>query len=159
MEDKDKIRESRREFLVGTIRGACLAASAPLLTSLLAACGGDAPLDPGGDTDIHIDTTETRFQSLGTVGGIVSIDGGDVDGITGNGVFIIRDTESTVIVLDRTCTHQGCQVGDFASNGIATCPCHGSRYDTGGSVVNGPAPLPLRRYEATLEGSTIHFLV
>jgi cytochrome b6-f complex iron-sulfur subunit len=159
MENMDGVQESRREFLANTIRGACLAASAPLLTSLLAACGGDGPLDPGGDTQIHIDTTHPAFQSLGNVGGIVAIDSGEVDGITGNGVFIIRDSENTVIVLDRTCTHQGCQVGEFATNGIATCPCHGSRYNTQGGVVNGPAPLPLRRYEATLEGSTIHFSV
>lgn len=39
--------------------------------------------------------------------------------------------------LSAVCTHLGCLV-DQDDEGLQ-CPCHGSRYDTGGSVLTGPA--------------------
>jgi Rieske Fe-S protein len=48
------------------------------------------------------------------------------------------------------CTHQGCQV-EPAGDRLA-CPCHGSEYTFEGQVLQGPAPLPLRRFRVTEEG-------
>jgi cytochrome b6-f complex iron-sulfur subunit len=48
-----------------------------------------------------------------------------------------------ILALDLTCTHLGCTVTATA-RGFA-CPCHGSRFGTGGEVLQGPAPQPLRR--------------
>ena len=39
------------------------------------------------------------------------------------------------------CTHLGCQV-KVIEKGF-TCPCHGSRFDLQGNVLNGPATQPL----------------
>ena len=39
------------------------------------------------------------------------------------------------------CTHLGCIVAQSAQ-GFA-CPCHGSKFDTKGNVVGGPAPRAL----------------
>lgn len=41
------------------------------------------------------------------------------------------------------CTHLGCVVPWSEANNKFICPCHGSQYDEEGSVVRGPAPLPL----------------
>ena len=152
-------RGTRRDFLADALKGACLYASTPLIASILAGCGDGSPVQPAGDTPIQIDISTSAFQPLATVGGVVTVDPGDVSGLSGKGVFIIRDSDTSVVVLDRTCTHQGCQVDAFAENGIATCPCHGSRFSTTGSVVNGPAASPLRRYAATLTGNLIDFTV
>ena len=43
--------------------------------------------------------------------------------------------------ISTTCTHLGCAVAR-SKDGFA-CPCHGSRFDTNGDVVGGPAPRPL----------------
>jgi len=44
--------------------------------------------------------------------------------------------------LSLVCTHLGCTVEQTAY-GFA-CPCHGSRYDSNGSVLRGPTQKPLR---------------
>jgi Rieske Fe-S protein len=38
---------------------------------------------------------------------------------------------------------------------VFQCPCHGSRYNTGGQVVRGPATQSLRRFNATITNDVI----
>ena len=45
--------------------------------------------------------------------------------------------------IDLVCTHLGCTVR-ATDQGFA-CPCHGSRFDSAGRVLTGPAPRALRR--------------
>ena len=55
------------------------------------------------------------------------------------------DEEGEVHAVSPTCTHMGCLV---AFNGVEKaweCPCHGSRFDLDGAVLQGPATKPLRR--------------
>ncbi len=41
--------------------------------------------------------------------------------------------------ISSVCTHLGC-ITDREADGTFKCPCHGSRFDTGGRVTGGPAP-------------------
>jgi cytochrome b6-f complex iron-sulfur subunit len=69
-----------------------------------------------------------------------------VAGLAGEPTYLIVTEAKTLDgrgIVDN-CTHLGCT---FPWNGIAEqfqCPCHGSRYDADGSVVRGPANLPLK---------------
>jgi cytochrome b6-f complex iron-sulfur subunit len=51
------------------------------------------------------------------------------------------------------CMHRGCQV-DPSADGFV-CPCHGSEYNTDGSVRKGPTELPLVEYRVTVEATRL----
>lgn len=66
-------------------------------------------------------------------------------------VFIVRSPQGPFHALSAVCTHLGCMTGYRASSGIIACPCHGSRFDPAdGSVLSGPAPVPLPTLELRL---------
>ncbi len=68
------------------------------------------------------------------------------------GVFKV---DGQLHALTLVCTHLGCLVGFNAEQGEMLCPCHGSRYDANGGVLQGPAPAPLRAYEVRVAGDTV----
>lgn len=55
-------------------------------------------------------------------------------------LVLFRDDQG-FYAITSTCTHLGCTVAR-TKEGFA-CPCHGSRFDSRGRVVGGPAPRPL----------------
>jgi cytochrome b6-f complex iron-sulfur subunit len=68
--------------------------------------------------------------------------------------FLVH-TSGGFFALSTTCTHLGCQVQPTADG--FKCPCHGSRFDRNGAVLNGPATRPLRvlRVEERADGHLI----
>jgi nitrite reductase/ring-hydroxylating ferredoxin subunit len=67
------------------------------------------------------------------------------DGVGGKkGVF--RDDDGTLHAVSLRCTHMGCLLRFNAAERSWDCPCHGSRFDVDGTVLEGPAvePLPSR---------------
>lgn len=70
-------------------------------------------------------------------------------------VVITQPTEGDVKAFTAICTHQGCLVSSVEGNEII-CPCHGSRFSaTDGSVVQGPATLPLQPAGIAVEGGSV----
>ena len=69
--------------------------------------------------------------------------------------LLIRSREGFRAV-SLTCTHLGCTL-EHTSNIRLTCPCHGSQFDTAGSVVQGPAAQALTslRVEVTPDGIVV----
>ncbi|MCA4133095.1 FAD-dependent oxidoreductase [Arthrobacter sp. M4] len=64
---------------------------------------------------------------------------GTVIKIGGQDTAVYKDEEGQVRTLSATCTHLGCTVGFNPSDTTWDCPCHGSRYATDGTVIQGPA--------------------
>jgi Rieske Fe-S protein len=80
------------------------------------------------------------------------ITGGDVDsvenippdsgGILRDGLrktAVYRDTQGSIHQMSAVCTHLGCIVSWNSAEKTWDCPCHGSRFDKFGKVLNGPA--------------------
>jgi cytochrome b6-f complex iron-sulfur subunit len=65
-------------------------------------------------------------------------------------IFVFRDREKGFAVASAVCTHLGCTVNYFQSDGRFHCPCHGSIFASDGKVTHGPAPRPLEWFEVTL---------
>ncbi|WP_379156939.1 FAD-dependent oxidoreductase [Paenibacillus sp. sgz5001063] len=66
----------------------------------------------------------------------------------GKRVGAYRDPEGHLHLVDRTCTHMGCETEWNEGERSWDCPCHGSRFSYEGEVLEGPATLPLNRLEA-----------
>lgn len=56
-----------------------------------------------------------------------------------NAVAAFRDDDGTVQAVSAVCTHLGCLVSFNPAERSWDCPCHGSRFATDGSVIEGPA--------------------
>ncbi|MFE2755698.1 FAD-dependent oxidoreductase [Actinosynnema sp. NPDC059335] len=65
------------------------------------------------------------------------------DGTGKAGVY--RDEAGVAHGVSLRCTHLGCLVRFNAAERSWDCPCHGSRFDVDGSVLEGPATRPLPR--------------
>jgi Rieske Fe-S protein len=83
----------------------------------------------------------------------IPVGGGTV--LTAQRIVITQPQAGTYHAFTAICTHQGCIVNSV-SGGTINCPCHGSKYSiVNGSVVNGPAPLPLAAVSIKVEGTSI----
>lgn len=152
----------RREF--GNLMGLGLIATS--LPVAIAACDSSDTTADAPDTTAPaaeespaatIDETprEDGFAALGTVADL------DANGYLAKKSFIagpviaIRDPANadSVIALNSMCTHQGCSVA--WEDGTFACPCHGSAFNTDGSVATGPATEPLGSYEAMIDGDLV----
>lgn len=137
-----------------------------LLTDLI--CGRKNPwtqlYDParlrlGAVRDYVRDTVGTAAQyaewlTPGEVSGVDAIAPGE-GAVLRRGIQKIaayRAEDGTVSMCSATCTHLGCVVGWNKSESIWECPCHGSRFDRFGTVVNGPATVDLAPISAAPGG-------
>jgi cytochrome b6-f complex iron-sulfur subunit len=85
-----------------------------------------------------------KYSDLGSAGGFVK-----------EGSIIIINIGDEFVALSNICTHQGCVVSYDSEENKLPCPCHGSVYSTTGSVLEGPAENPLKKYEVTQEGDIL----
>jgi cytochrome b6-f complex iron-sulfur subunit len=67
---------------------------------------------------------------------------GSVTADAKNGIYIVHGPEG-FYALSSVCTHLGCLTFWVPEQGRIACPCHGSKFSTEGSKIEGPAPRPL----------------
>jgi Rieske Fe-S protein len=71
------------------------------------------------------------------------------------GLFLIaRTSTSSFTAIDAVCTHEGCTING-AEGDVYVCPCHGSRYNRAGQVLQGPARASLRQYATTFANDVV----
>jgi glycine/D-amino acid oxidase-like deaminating enzyme/nitrite reductase/ring-hydroxylating ferredoxin subunit len=58
---------------------------------------------------------------------------------------VYRDAAGGLHAVSMRCTHLGCLVRFNGAERSWDCPCHGSRFDVDGAVLEGPAVRPLER--------------
>jgi cytochrome b6-f complex iron-sulfur subunit len=68
---------------------------------------------------------------------------------------IIHLNEQEIVALSAVCTHLGCVVKWNDDKKELSCPCHGGRFDTRGSVLGGPPPAPLPSFTTHVEDTYI----
>nr|HET6903462.1 TQO small subunit DoxD [Ktedonobacteraceae bacterium] len=163
-------KESRRNFIVGTLTGAggmfilawlwntlhLLPAPADTSTSTGTTAPADAtsangtPITAGSGTPIaQVNTVQNNSSVTFTIasnndpGILVSLN---------NGQFV---------AYDATCTHAGCPVDYDPSSQMLVCPCHGAAFDPSknAAVVQGPASTPLTSVPVHVDSATGSIIV
>ena len=71
---------------------------------------------------------------------------GTIVKIGGESLATYRAPDGALITLSPVCTHMKCKVHWNNVEKSWDCPCHGSRFATDGSVIEGPATEPLKRH-------------
>ena len=64
-------------------------------------------------------------------------------------IAVYRDEQGTLHKCSAVCPHLKCIVGWNSTEKTWDCPCHGSRFDKFGKVINGPANSDLARVDKT----------
>jgi cytochrome b6-f complex iron-sulfur subunit len=64
-------------------------------------------------------------------------------------VYIVR-TPAGFFAVSAVCTHLGCITQWKPEAEIIACPCHGSKFQSDGKKIEGPAPRPLPHYSISL---------
>lgn len=135
------------------------------LSMAIAACTNNNSTTQGVSTATPPAGSGVKPASAVKVGGFVRA--GTVKELEKQGRLLVKNGNTTVLVtnnptkpgsvyaIDSVCTHQGCAVDWDGDKKQIICPCHGSAFKADGTVISGPAPTPLKSYEAKLEGNAI----
>ena len=98
------------------------------------------------NTTVGVDIVGDRLR-LAQTGDSDEIPAGEArvvrDGVGKTGVF--RDESGALHAVSLRCTHLGCLLRFNSAERSWDCPCHGSRFDVDGEVLEGPASRPLER--------------
>lgn len=81
------------------------------------------------------------------IGAPAEFPAGSVTFLSDRRLYVFNSAEG-FFAISSVCTHLGCNVKHIAQG--FECPCHGSRFDENGRVVQGPAPQPLAWYAISL---------
>jgi cytochrome b6-f complex iron-sulfur subunit len=137
MERKDFIKKA-------ALGGSILFTGAAFFSSCSDGAGDDID-DINKPVNIEINLDDPGFSALKTVGGYTYKDK----------IIIIRATENQYIALSSSCTHEQFTVIFNKDSNEILCNNHGSRFNTNGNVINGPATTSLKRYTVTIDGNTL----
>ncbi len=136
---------NRRELIKNMAAGT---ATLFIVPAAFTSCEKDS-IDPDDNNNpddgvLTIDLNSDKYSTLGLAGAFVK-----------EGAVIIINTGEGFVALSNICTHQGCVVSYDSEANKLPCPCHGSVFSTSGSVLEGPADSPLKKYEVTQEGDIL----
>ncbi|MDT0168750.1 FAD-dependent oxidoreductase [Pseudarthrobacter sp. BRE9] len=106
-----------------------------------------SPSQTGGRTERAAETTEAGSAGGGEsrprevarqLAGLAPGDGTVIE-TAGTNTAYYRDQAGGVHAVSAICTHLGCTVGFNRGDRTWDCPCHGSRFEVDGKVIQGPA--------------------
>jgi Rieske Fe-S protein len=156
-------------YVRSSSRRAVLASACAACTAALAGCarygtssglaGAPAPAGPAssaaGASSAPGATSSAGTNASAVLASTADIPVGGGKVLTAQKIVITQPQAGSFHAFTAICTHQGCIVNSV-SGGTIDCPCHGSKYSAlNGSVVNGPATLPLAAVSIKVQGTSI----
>jgi cytochrome b6-f complex iron-sulfur subunit len=127
--------------------------------SVLQGCGG-SPTSPsrGGGSSLPTiaGSVSSRTVSVAVDAGspLASVGGTALVQSSLGSFLVARISQEAFSALTAVCTHEGCTITNVSGTTFV-CPCHGSQFNTSGSVVKSPATRPLTSYATAFAGTTL----
>lgn len=130
--------------------------AAAILLSSAWSCGKtvEHPSIPNVAVNIQMDISSTMYVELSTIGGWVYITGGY------KGIVVYRVSPDEFVAYDRACPFNPtlpCERITMDPSGITmTDSCCSSNFSVlDGSIIRGPATIPLKRYNTQFDGQIL----
>jgi cytochrome b6-f complex iron-sulfur subunit len=149
---------TRREFFIKSVQGATIISLPALLSPILESCtsstspqnANSLPSIQGTNSNGKIVLTIDSSSPLASTGTAASVH------YQSGSILVDHPSDNVFNALSSICTHQSCTIDSFDSGKSQfVCPCHGSRFDVNGNVVQGPAGSPLPKYSTQFEGDQL----
>lgn len=147
MPEFDNAQISRRDFLENLVKISALGAAGAVLAGCVS---GGLPLVMGQEGDEQIRLSLQEATALNLPNGAIALATAEQGELN---IAVLKIAENEFVALSMVCTHLGCRVRK-ARDGF-DCPCHGSRYDLHGKVINGPAVKSLKSFPVRREGEAL----
>ncbi len=75
-------------------------------------------------------------------------------GVIVDDIVVTQPTAGVFEAFSTVCPHAGCNVSKV-TDGLISCPCHGSKFKLDGTVAEGPAKKPLETKVIKVQGDSI----
>jgi cytochrome b6-f complex iron-sulfur subunit len=153
---------SRRKFFVKSVSAIAVVSASGLMTTIINSCTNNNPTAPSTPTPLStIQVTVVNNEISVSLGASSPIANKNTRALVlynnGAGAIIVEhNSDDTYKAISGICTHQGCIVSEFeGSSNDFVCPCHNSRFDLNGQVVQGPASTNLAGYNTRIENNSL----
>ncbi|OIP02136.1 MAG: hypothetical protein AUJ98_02280 [Bacteroidetes bacterium CG2_30_33_31] len=109
---------------------------------------------PNVAVDLYLDINSTIYVQLSTVGGWVYLTGGY------KGILVYRISADEFVAYDRTCPYDPYVANsrlemDLSNLTVTDTVCKSQFVILDGSIISGPATVPMKRYNATFDGNIL----
>ena len=152
---------TRREFFNKSAVTIAVISTSGFISTIINSCSNN-PTDPGNPTPLStIQGTVANNQVTVSLGSSSPIADKNTRALVkynndSGALLVEHNSDDTYKALSGICTHQHCVVSNFdGGNSVFVCPCHNSRFDLNGNVVQGPASTKLRVYSTIVENNSL----
>ena len=101
------------------------------------------------------DNSPEEFYEVGTIGQLKA-EGFLLNEDLDIGAVLVKETaDKSLIAIDPTCTHAGCLVEWEEGENSFICPCHNSKFQEDGTLIEGLAVSDLVKYQVKVENNLV----
>lgn len=156
MKEKSQPQPARRDFMKAVIFGVGGLIGATIGLPAIAYIVGPA-LQQGADVWIRLGAIgKVEFDNPTLFKTTVQTQTGWINTQEEVSAYVLTENGQDFAVISNICTHLGCRVRWIAEDGKFHCPCHNGVFAKDGTVVSGPPPRPLDRFENKVEGGILY---
>ncbi|MFI5237953.1 MAG: ubiquinol-cytochrome c reductase iron-sulfur subunit [Ignavibacteriales bacterium] len=151
---------SRREFFIKSAGAIVVVSTSGFISTIITSCS-DNPTDSGNSTPLSTIQGTVVNNEISIALASSAIENKNTRALVvynnNNGAIIAEhNSDDTYKAISGICTHQACKVSDYDDGqSVFVCPCHNSRFDLNGNVVQGPATTKLRTYSTRVENNSL----